>query len=244
MKLYAEKTVIWMQTARHPGSQIARLETAFLNRLAIVILVLGASTNIAVAEQSPRAAIFQLTKNDLEAAQGLATQIATLSPGTRPEEASLLAECAYATTRQLRREYGVIWPPLFNNVLINSGIKKRGLCFQWAEDLLIALDALKLTSLELHWGEADAGTWQENNCVVVTGKGQPFRSGIILDCWRRSGHLYWRRVAVEKVLWVENRAYARFVRNKSAAAENGRAAYQTRTEPKQKSANIFRAAEN
>src|SRR5207247_5066632 len=64
------------------------------------------------------------------------------------------------------------------------GLKKRGYCYQWSEDLLIALDALKLTSLELRWGESNPGNWRENNCIVVTAKGRPFRSGIMLDCWR------------------------------------------------------------
>ena len=109
-----------------------------------------------------------------------------------------------------------MWPPIFNNFLVNSGIRNRGLCFQWAEDLLVRLDALRLTSLELRWGEADADTWQESNCVVVTAKGHPFNTGIILDCWRHSGHLYWTAVATDKESWVENRAYAHFVRAKSA----------------------------
>jgi hypothetical protein len=115
---------------------------------------------------------------------------------------------------------------------VNSGIKKRGLCFQWAEDLLVSLNALKLTSLELHWGEAHAGSWQESNCVVVTAKRRPFNSGIILDCWRRSGHLYWRSVVTDKVVWVENKAYANLVRDKSGAADNHYIVGQTRANAK------------
>lgn len=172
-----------------------------------------------VAEQQQRTKIVpQVASSDFRAAQALMNQIAARSPNVRPEEAARVAECVYNRARELRREYGVIWPPLFNNVLINSGIRKRGLCFQWAEDLLVTLDALKLTSLELHWGEAYAGTWQESNCVVVTAKAQPFSTGIIFDCWRHSGHLYWTEVGADKVTWVENSAYAAFVRAKSGAA--------------------------
>jgi hypothetical protein len=155
---------------------------------------------------------------DLAAARGLIDQITVLSPRVQAEEAARLSECVYNTTRQLRRDYQVVWPPLFNNLLVNSGIKKRGLCFQWAEDLLIRLDALKLRTVELHWGEAQAGTSHENNCVIVTAAGQPFSSGIIVDCWRHSGHVYWKAVAVDRFTWTENRAYAAFVRAKSAAA--------------------------
>jgi hypothetical protein len=108
-----------------------------------------------------------------------------------------VAESAYATAAQLRRDYGVIGgPPSFHNFLVNLGIRKRGLCFQWAEDLLVQLDALKLRTLELHWAEARAGSWQEHNCVVVTAKGQRFREGIILDCWRHSAICSGRRLSL------------------------------------------------
>lgn len=158
----------------------------------------------------------KVAKNDLPAAQALMDQITALSPAVHPDEAARVAATVYNAADQLRHEYGVVWPPLFNNFLVNSGIRKRGLCFQWAEDLLAALDGLKLASLELHWGEGYAGTWQESNCVVVTAKGQLFNTGIILDCWRHSGHLYWTAVTSDKVPWVENKAYAHFVRMKSA----------------------------
>jgi hypothetical protein len=108
-----------------------------------------------------------------------------------------VAECAYAAAAQLRHDYGVIGPPLFNNFLVNLGIRKRGLCFQWAEDLLVQLDALKLRTLQVHWAEARAGSLREHNGVVVTAKGQPFREGIILDCWRHSGHLFWSLLATD-----------------------------------------------
>lgn len=125
---------------------------------------------------------------------------------------------------KLRRDYGVIGgPPSFQNVLINLGIRKRGFCFHWAEDLLAQFDELKLTTLELHWGEAQAGTFRENNCLVVTAKGQPFREGIVLDCWRHAGHLFWAPVAADHDPWVENKRYAELVRKRSAAAMKNRA---------------------
>jgi hypothetical protein len=107
--------------------------------------------------------------------------------------------------------------PIFNNFLIYHGLRKRGYCYQWSEDLLIALDRLKLTSLELHWGEHDPGTWRENNCIVVTAKGQPFQRGIMLECWRHLGHLYYGPVASDYEGYMENRAYARFVLARSVA---------------------------
>src|SRR6266852_2458994 len=103
-----------------------------------------------------------------------------------------------------------------NNLPIYHGFRKRGHFYQWSEDLLIALDALKLANLELHWDEAHAGNWQENNCIVVTAKGQPFNRGITLDCWRHLGHLRCGPVLSEVDSYVENIAYSRFVRARSA----------------------------
>jgi hypothetical protein len=184
----------------------------------IAIVMLTPRNSLAVPEKPQPIIQLQVASRDLGPAQALMNQITALSPRVNAEEAARVAECVYNTTRQLRRDYQVVWPPLFHNFLVNSGIRKRGLCFQWAEDLLIALDGLKLTTLELHWGEVHTGRWQESNCVVVTAKGEPFNTGIVFDGWRRSGHLYWRTVATDKMAWVENRAYAGFVRAKSAAA--------------------------
>jgi len=230
--IYFVERTGYSRTALARAKRNRASRTQLLNRFAVVVTIFLAGTNLAAADQGQGIASLQLTSGDSAAAEALGKQITALSPSVRPDEARRLAESAYAIARQLRREYGVIWPPLLNNWLVNSGIRKRGLCFQWAEDLLVSLDTLKLTSLELHWGEAHAGSWQESNCVVVTAKGQPFNCGIILDCWRRSGHLYWRSVVTDKVFWVENRAYAHFVRDKSGGADNHSIAVQTRTDAK------------
>jgi hypothetical protein len=160
---------------------------------------------------------------DLPRAQALRDRIVALSSQVRVDEAKQVADCAYATAEQLRRDYGVIGgPPSLQNFLVNLGIRKRGLCFQWAEDLLVRLDALKLTTLELHWAEAWVENWREHNCVVVTAKGQPFRQGIILDCWRHSGRLFWSALASDHYPWVEDSRYAEIARSTFAAKRKSR----------------------
>jgi hypothetical protein len=158
----------------------------------------------------------QVPLHDSLRAQFLTDQVAALGPKVRRDEAERVAACACAAGEKLHRDYGMLWPPLFNNFLVNVGIRKRGLCFQLAEDLLLGLDALKLTTLELHWGEARAGSRAEHNCVVVTAKGQPFRDGILLDCWRHSGHLFWSPVSADYFPWVEDNQYAAIARSKFA----------------------------
>jgi hypothetical protein len=181
--------------------------------------IVSLSVLIGLRGESPA----QCSSRDALRAHVLRDHIAALSPKVRVGEATQVAGCAYATAEQFRRDYGVIGgPPSFQNVLVNLGIRKRGLCFQWAEDLLEQLDALKLMTLELHWAEAYAGTWREHNVVVVTAKGQPFRDGILLDCWRHSGRLFWSAVATDHYPWIEDSRYAGIARNKFAAAKKSR----------------------
>jgi hypothetical protein len=204
----------------------------------VVLVILGAWTRAASGEEPQQAFSFQVPKGDSAKAEKLADELMALSPRVNREEATLLAQCAYATVSKLRREYRMFGTPIFNNFLIYHGLRKRGYCYQWSEDLLMALDKLKLTSLELHWGEYDPGTWRENNCIVVTAKGQPFKRGIMLECWRHLGHLYFGPVASDWELYVENSAYARLVRDRAAAStvskHNHRVAFQRGIEAKGK----------
>jgi len=205
-----------------------------LTRFAVALAIFAAWAGPAMADQQQRPISFQVPKNDSAKAEALANQLAALSSRVNWEEAELLAQCAYATVSKLRRQYRMFGTPIFNNFLIYHGIRKRGYCYQWSEDLLIALDRLKLTSLELHWGEYDPNTWRENNCIVVTAKGQPFKRGIMLECWRHLGHLYCGPVAGDYERYVENSAYARSVLKRSAAAANRHFALQTRSETREK----------
>ena len=136
-------------------------------------------------------------------ARPLKEKLVTLAPTVREEDAEAVANCAYRYSRQLAHEYHAVRPAIFHNFLVNVGIKKRGLCYQWTEDLLAQLQTLNVSTLELRWGMARAGTLREHNSVVVTACGQPFEQGIVLDPWRRSGRLVWKPVVEDKYPWVE-----------------------------------------
>src|SRR5437899_9588786 len=137
----------------------------------------------------------------------LRTRIAALSPTVSADEARRVADTAYMTGVELRREWRVVWLPGVQNLLVNMGRRKGGLCFQWATELLVRLDALKLQSVELHWAESLANTGGEHNVIVVTARGQAFEKGILLDNWRYSGHLVWTQVATDtEYHWTENKS--------------------------------------
>jgi len=139
----------------------------------------------------------------------LRNRIAALGPAVRPDEAQAVARCAYNTGRELKREWRVVWPPGLQNFLVHTGARKGGLCFQWATELLLRLDALKLQTIDLHWAEAFPETASEHNVIVVTAKGQPFERGILLDNWRYGGRLVWGAVPEDPhYVWKENKAAA------------------------------------
>jgi hypothetical protein len=185
------------------------------------------------SEQQPQS--FEVAAKDRAKAAALSEQLAALSRRVDPNEAKLLSDCAYGTVARLRQEYRMFGTPIFNNFLVYHGLKKRGYCYHWSADLLVALDALKLKTLQLHWGEAYAGTYRENNCIVVTATGQPFDHGMILECWRHFGHLRWNLVLSDQDRYYENTKYARFVLARAGATTirtNHRVGLQTKLEHK------------
>lgn len=137
----------------------------------------------------------------------LRARLAALSPTVNPEEARRVAFIAYTTGRELAHKWEMGSSPTFHSFLINIGARKAGYCHQFATELLLRLDAQKLQTLELHWGESDAGTDTEHNVIVVTARGQPFAQGIMLDNWRRSGRLLWGPLHGDPDrTWQENKA--------------------------------------
>jgi hypothetical protein len=194
----------------------------------LIIAVSIWASLVAAEQQRPN---FEVPPKDSANAEALATKLAALSRTVDPNEANLLAQFTYATVARLRKEYPMFGTPIFNNFLVYHGLKKRGYCYQWTEDLLLALDTLKLKTLELHWGEAYAGTYRENNCLVVTAKGQPFDRGMILECWRHFGHLRWNLIPSDEDRYYENAKWAERVRHRAVTRTNHGVAFQTRVTP-------------
>jgi hypothetical protein len=219
-------------------ARVMKSQIQSMSYFAAVLVIFGAWRSPALGDQQQQLFSFQVQKGDVAKAEKLADELASLSPRVNRDEAKLVADCAFATVTKLRREYRMFGTPIFNNFLIYHGLRKRGYCYQWSEDLLVALDKLNLKSLEVRWGEHDPNTWRENNCIVVTAKGQPFKRGIMLECWRHLGHLYFGPVASDWELYVENSAYARRVRERAAAQSvsepNHRVAFQRSSVEKKK----------
>ena len=172
----------------------------FSNLIAVISLVSLCCTSVSSGRPH---------ENPVMASSGedvrLISQLLALSPTVRNDEARKVAMCAYSTGQEFKRKWDVVWPPGLQVVLANKGKKKGGLCYQWAAELLVRLDALKLQTLEPHWAESYANTFSEHNVIVMTAKGQPFKEGILLDNWRYGGNLVFGKAAADpEYHWVEN----------------------------------------
>ena len=66
----------------------------------------------------------------------LKKDLESLSNDIDEKEAFLIANTAIRFSMVLANKYELVRPPLFHNHLVNTGKKKRGLCFHWARDLI------------------------------------------------------------------------------------------------------------
>lgn len=134
------------------------------------------------------------TASDERSINDLAKAMTALASDVDPAEAQTMSATAHKKARSLKKEYRVFLNPELTVFLYNIGMRKRGWCGHWAQDIGAELKELKCKTLVLHWGEAYAHTSSENNALVVTARNQPFEDGIILDGWRRAGRLFWCHV--------------------------------------------------
>ena len=133
--------------------------------------------------------------------EGIEDKIASLEETLRSlslevseEEAKAFSRAAVLYPYYLAKEYGLVSPPKFHNFLITIGIKERGLCYHWAGDMIAYFQKQNFKSFDLYRAVVEQGNFDEHNAVVVTAKGRPFSEGIILDAWRDSSELFFKKI--------------------------------------------------
>jgi hypothetical protein len=174
---------------------IPLLRSISLPALLACLLQACASTT-PVIESQPLAE--QQRINELELA------ILALGADIDPGEAHDAATIAIEYPLQLAHEYQLTDPPLMHNFLVNVGVKPRGLCVDWTYDLLTRLQQERFRSLGLHWGIAnyDRLFRIEHSTVIISARGDPLASGLVLDPWRHSGQLFWAKTLEDsQYLW-------------------------------------------
>ena len=135
----------------------------------------------------------------------LQNKIEKLSDKIDKNEAKNVASIAILYSKYLANEYKLVKPPLYHNTLVQMGIKKRGFCFHFAQDLIKKLKKQNLKTVDLHWVVHEKAQYWEHSSIVVSAKDKSIQDGIILDAWRNSGILYWNNIKNDsKYNWVED----------------------------------------
>ncbi len=153
--------------------------------LVMVMLLYGCATTTAPVDLPPDA--------EKQRIANLGNAIKALGDDVDPDEARRAARIAIEYSRQLAVEYDITGSALYHNILVNLGIRSRGLCIHWTADLKARLQEERFRTLDLHWAIANYRTTFsiEHSTVVISSPGASLQQGLVLDAWRNSGDLYW-----------------------------------------------------
>lgn len=128
----------------------------------------------------------------------LSSLIVSTSSKIDENEAKTLAYEAINYSKKLANDYEIVSPALFHNSLINLGLKKKGYCYHYANDLKSYLHSKKFKSFKIIKVVSNKGKYFEHTSLMITRDDISFKNGIILDAWRNSGKLYFSKVKDDK----------------------------------------------
>lgn len=183
---------------------------------AIIVLLQACASPQPVAVESPPF-VEQQRITELQRA------ILSLDDSIDSSEARHAATIAIQYPQQLAREYEITDPPLVHNMKVNLGVKPRGLCIDWTEDLMTRLRKEHFHSLDLHWGIAnyENAFRLEHSSVIISARGQDLQQGLVLDPWRQSGRLFWAKTTEDPVYqWYPQGDIHALKRERKAARED------------------------
>ncbi|MEL7215246.1 MAG: hypothetical protein AAGJ96_04830 [Pseudomonadota bacterium] len=136
----------------------------------------------------------------------LAAGFQALGAAVDPVEADRLAMIAHTYSQEQARRYNVTTRPLTHNTLVNMGLRERGLCHHFADDLHERVKGEGFETLAFTRALANhTSPWRyEHSALIVTLPGAPISQGIVLDGWRNGGELFWARTPEDtRYAWVE-----------------------------------------
>ena len=79
---------------------------------------------------------------------------------------------------------------MVHNVKVNLGMKPRGLCKHWAQDMEKRLKAEEFETLTIHRA-IGALVGVDHSTAIISRKGDGMYDGIVVDPWREGGSLTW-----------------------------------------------------
>lgn len=105
------------------------------------------------------------------------------------DEAGWLVKTAFEEAAILGRENKPVFIGWINNILVNTMILDRGLCWHYQHDMYRELRRRPLKYFYLGITIRDRGRGREHSCVYVNAKGGKLPGSIVLDAWANCGNL-------------------------------------------------------
>ena len=103
------------------------------------------------------------------------------------EEAKWLADTAVAQSASIARKNKVVLFGWLNNILVNSNLRDRGLCWEVQQDLYRDLRRRPVKYFRVGLAIRDRGTGREHSCVYINAAGKGLKDSLVLDAWKNCG---------------------------------------------------------
>ena len=130
----------------------------------------------------------------------------SLSSTINKKEAKILSRILILHSLELANSYNITGSAWMHNSLINLGLKERGFCYDYTQDLVKKIKKYNFKTFKFYWAVHKKGEYFEHNALVVSSVYQNFLGGLILDAWRNSGELFYLKVLKDVAYsWSENK---------------------------------------
>jgi hypothetical protein len=122
----------------------------------------------------------------------LAQEIMLLGPDIDPDEAKRAAEISIYHSLKLAQDYNITDLPIIHNEKVHQGLRERGLCNHWAEDLSKRLNEENFQTLSIQRAISPPTAFRIiHHTAVISKPGDTIYDGIVIDPWRYGGTLFW-----------------------------------------------------
>jgi hypothetical protein len=121
----------------------------------------------------------------------LTKEIMALGPSVDPDEARRAAEISVYHSLDLAKQYNITDLPIIHNEKVHQGLRERGLCNHWAEDLSKRLKQENFSTLEIKRAISPPTEMRIiHHTAVITKPGDTIYDGVVVDPWRYGGALF------------------------------------------------------
>lgn len=163
-----------------------------MTRRLIAMLAGFVLMGLAACTEQPQVSRMAASQSEVDE---LAAALQALGPEVSAEEAARAARIAQSYPLELRARYNVTDAPLIHNAKVNNGLRDRGICVHWADDIEARLRQENFRTLQLHRMISPATAFRISHSAPVIGRrGDNMYDGIVLDGWRNGGDLFWAPV--------------------------------------------------